>query len=77
MGISKMQSSRWQQIAKIPDDVFNQFIIDIRHEGVDCVVTSPPYWRLRDYGIEGHLGKRKNTQVDFSLPIQRVFNPLL
>ncbi|WP_329065514.1 DNA-methyltransferase [Amycolatopsis sp. NBC_01480] len=23
---------------------------------VDCVVTSPPYWGLRDYGIEGQHG---------------------
>lgn len=23
---------------------------------VDCVVTSPPYWSLRDYGVRGQLG---------------------
>ena len=23
---------------------------------VHCVVTSPPYWRLRDYGVEGQIG---------------------
>jgi DNA modification methylase len=23
---------------------------------VDCVVTSPPYWNLRDYGADGQLG---------------------
>ncbi len=23
---------------------------------VQCVVTSPPYWGLRDYGIEGQIG---------------------
>jgi site-specific DNA-methyltransferase (cytosine-N4-specific) len=23
---------------------------------VDCVITSPPYWSLRDYGIEGQIG---------------------
>lgn len=21
-------------------------------ESVDCIITSPPYWRLRDYGVE-------------------------
>ena len=21
-------------------------------ESVDCVITSPPYWGLRDYGVE-------------------------
>src|SRR3990167_3805374 len=25
-------------------------------ESIDCVITSPPYWGLRDYGIEGQLG---------------------
>ena len=25
-------------------------------EHVDCVVTSPPYWGLRDYGVDGQLG---------------------
>lgn len=26
------------------------------NESVDCVITSPPYWALRDYGVEGQLG---------------------
>ncbi len=25
-------------------------------ESVHCVVTSPPYWGLRDYGTPGQLG---------------------
>lgn len=25
-------------------------------ESVNCVVTSPPYWSLRDYGVKGQLG---------------------
>ncbi len=25
-------------------------------ESVDCIVTSPPYFGLRDYGVEGQLG---------------------
>ena len=28
----------------------------LEDESVDCVVTSPPYWGLRDYGVEGQLG---------------------
>jgi hypothetical protein len=23
---------------------------------VDCCVTSPPYWGLRDYGVDGQIG---------------------
>jgi DNA modification methylase len=29
---------------------------------IDCVVTSPPYWGLRDYGIEGQLGLEKTPE---------------
>lgn len=28
----------------------------IETESIDCIVTSPPYWQLRDYGVEGQLG---------------------
>ena len=30
--------------------------VPLRDETVQCVVTSPPYWGLRDYGIKGQLG---------------------
>jgi DNA modification methylase len=29
---------------------------EVPAESVHCVVTSPPYWRQRDYGISGQLG---------------------
>ena len=29
---------------------------------VDCLVTSPPYWGLRDYGVEGQFGLEKHPQ---------------
>ncbi|MCK9591845.1 MAG: site-specific DNA-methyltransferase [Methanoregula sp.] len=28
-------------------------------ESVQCVVTSPPYWGLRDYGVDGQIGLEK------------------
>lgn len=28
----------------------------IEDESVHCIITSPPYWGLRDYGVEGQLG---------------------
>lgn len=31
-------------------------------ESIDCLVTSPPYWALRDYGVKGQLGLEKNFQ---------------
>lgn len=29
---------------------------ELPEESIDCIVTSPPYFRLRDYGVEGQLG---------------------
>lgn len=31
-------------------------------ELVDCCITSPPYWGLRDYGVEGQLGLEKTPE---------------
>lgn len=31
-------------------------------EAVDCVMTSPPYWALRDYGVEEQLGLEPTFQ---------------
>ena len=29
---------------------------ELDDESIQCVVTSPPYWALRDYGNEGQFG---------------------
>ena len=29
---------------------------EIESESVDCIVSSPPYFGLRDYGVEGQFG---------------------
>ena len=31
-------------------------------ETVDCVVTSPPYWALRDYGVKGQIGLESSIE---------------
>lgn len=31
-------------------------------ESVNCCVTSPPYWRLRNYGVDGQLGLEETPQ---------------
>ena len=31
-------------------------------ESVHCCVTSPPYWSLRDYGVDGQLGLEKTVE---------------
>jgi DNA modification methylase len=43
-------------------DVFKR-IKEIQDESVDLVVTSPPYWGLRDYGVEGQLGLEPSMEA--------------
>lgn len=31
-------------------------LAELPADSVDCVVTSPPYWGLRDYGVAGQIG---------------------
>jgi DNA modification methylase len=33
-----------------------QVLPQVESESVNCCVTSPPYWGLRDYGVDGQLG---------------------
>jgi len=34
---------------------------ELPSESVDCVITSPPYFGLRDYGIAGQLGQEAHV----------------
>ena len=36
---------------------------ELPDESVQCVVTSPPYWGLRDYKTEGQLGLEKTPEA--------------
>ena len=40
-----------------------EVLITLDSESVDCVITSPPYWGLRDYGVEGQLGLEKTPEL--------------
>lgn len=40
----------------------NSLSIPLKTNSVQCVVTSPPYWGLRDYGIAGQLGLEKTPE---------------
>jgi DNA modification methylase len=40
---------------------------------VQCIVTSPPYWGLRDYGVEGQIGLEP-TLPEFLAQLVEVFD---
>ena len=41
-------------------------------DSVHCVVTSPPYWGLRDYGVDGAIGLEE-TPEEFIAKMVDVF----
>jgi DNA modification methylase len=58
-----------ESLAELPSDCF------------DCIVMSPPYWGLRDYGVAGQIGLEPtlaeylNTMVDVCRELRRVLKP--
>jgi DNA modification methylase len=42
-------------------------------ESVQCCVTSPPYWGLRNYNVEGQLGQ-ENTPEEYTTNLVAVFH---
>lgn len=50
--MSDLERSRWKLLV---GDVRSR-LADIADSSVQCVVTSPPYWGLRDYGFDNQLG---------------------
>lgn len=51
MTIRVIQGDALEVLATLPD------------ESVHCVVTSPPYWGLRDYGVDGQIGLEVTPEV--------------
>jgi DNA modification methylase len=50
-------------------------------ESIDCVVTSPPYWALRDYGVKGQIGLESSIEeyleklINIFAEIRRILKP--
>ena len=41
-------------------------------ESIDMCITSPPYWGLREYGVEGQLGNEE-TYGEYLLKLSEIF----
>lgn len=62
---SDKQTSNWPTAKKplvvLPGDT-REVIRQLPDNSFQCVVTSPPYWGVRDYGVEGQIGAEKDLQ---------------
>ena len=58
--------TRWHGTAPMPWDLFcgqaREALRLIERSTVDCVVTSPPYFWLRDYQVEGQIGLEERVE---------------
>lgn len=69
MSVTILQGDVFARLKDLPDD------------SIDCVVTSPPYWGLRDYGVDGQigmeptLGEHLAVMVNVFAEIHRVLKP--
>lgn len=58
----------WQPAAKATTDGFlrttqgDARCIPLEDDTVDLVATSPPYWKKRDYGVDGQIGQEATGQ---------------
>lgn len=61
MEVSRIYNeSNLETMAKMPDGF------------IDCCVTSPPYWGLRDYGVKGQIGLEE-TPAEFVAKLVEIF----
>jgi DNA modification methylase len=51
------------QINKIYNENCLDFIKKVPDNFIDCVITSPPYYGLRDYGTEGQFGLEETPEM--------------
>lgn len=57
------------------------FLRTLPSDSVHCCVTSPPYWGLRDYGVEGQIGMESRLEdyvakmVEVFREVRRVLRP--
>jgi DNA modification methylase len=54
-------------------------IKDLQNNSIDCVVSSPPYFGLRDYGVDGQFGLEKTYQdyIENTVKVFETFKPKL
>ncbi|UOB18608.1 DNA-methyltransferase [Abyssalbus ytuae] len=61
------------EINKIYNENSKKGLKKLPSNSIDCCVTSPPYWGLRDYGVDDQIGL-ENTPDEFVKNIVEVFN---
>lgn len=66
-----------QRLRTLLDGRITQYIGDcidvmssLPSDSIDCIVTSPPYWGLRDYGVDGQIGLEQTMAEHLRVMVQ-------
>src|SRR6185312_7703358 len=51
-----------RDLSTLIDPLRPQKAIQLESQSVDLIVTSPPYWRKRDYRLNGQIGQEANAE---------------
>ena len=62
MGFTKDNGGAMIEVNKIYQEPCLETVKRMPDNYLDCVITSPPYWQLRDYGYEGQWGLEPTYQ---------------
>lgn len=74
------QQSEQEDVQMLSGDV-REVLSGLPSDSVQCVVTSPPYWGVRDYGVAGQIGAEPvlkdyvQTLTDVFREVRRVLRP--
>ena len=65
--------------AKYAEQMSKYKIQELDDNSIDCVVSSPPYFGLRDYGVNGQFGLEKTYQdyIANTVKVFETFKPKL
>ena len=69
------------EVNKIYNLNCNDGLLLLGNNSIDCCITSPPYWGLRDYGVVGQLGLEKTPEeyvlnlIKVLTEVKRVLKP--
>src|ERR1700688_1707085 len=70
---AKSKSAIIQMATKIVQGNALTVLKTLKDNCIQTCVTSPPYWGLRDYGVEGQLGLEKSPQ-DYVAALVEIFH---
>lgn len=58
--LSQRSLDPWRNTVQCGDSL--ELLRQLPDESIDCCITSPPYWALRDYGVDGQLGTEESVE---------------